>query len=131
MAQAKPKRRTAIEDDPELRSLTAVLLEEEQLDTIECESAEAALAVLLIGGPDTPNVSSVAAIARGSRTSAKIMAIRLVSASSDPGERNPITGHHRLLRARRERPRDGCAAEQRDELAPSHVWMAPAWQEKM
>src|SRR5215510_2404914 len=23
------------------------------------------------------------------------------------------------------------AAEQRDELAPFHVWMAPAWQEKM
>jgi hypothetical protein len=33
-----------------------------------------------------------------------------------------------LLRARGERPR-GCAAEQRDELAPFHVWMAPAWQE--
>jgi DNA-binding NtrC family response regulator len=28
------------------------LLEEEQLDTIECESAEAALAVLLIGGQE-------------------------------------------------------------------------------
>src|SRR5262249_60990364 len=52
MAQAQPKRRTAliVEDDAELRSLTAALLEEEQLDTIECESAEAALAVLLIGG---------------------------------------------------------------------------------
>jgi hypothetical protein len=24
-----------------------------------------------------------------------------------------------------------CAAEQRNELAPFHVWMAPAWQEKM
>src|SRR5215472_3306415 len=32
----------------------------------------------------------------------------------------------RLLRARRHWPR--CrAAEQRDELAPIHVWMAPAW----
>ena len=41
-----------VEDDAELRSLTAALLEEEQLDTIECESAEAALAVLLIGGKD-------------------------------------------------------------------------------
>jgi hypothetical protein len=27
-------------------------------------------------------------------------------------------------------PRRG-AAEQRDEIAPDHVWMAPAWQEKM
>src|SRR3981189_584415 len=38
------------EDDAELRSLTAALLEDEQLDTIECESAEPALAVMLIGG---------------------------------------------------------------------------------
>ena len=54
MGQAQPKRPTAliVEDDAELRSLTAALLEEEQLDTIECESAEAALAVLLIGGQD-------------------------------------------------------------------------------
>src|SRR5262249_40868319 len=35
----------------------------------------------------------------------------------------------RLLRPRRERPRRRCAAEQREELAPPHVWMAPAWQE--
>src|SRR5262249_41365668 len=34
-----------------------------------------------------------------------------------------------LLRARRERPRGRRAAEQRDECAPFHVWMAPAWQE--
>jgi len=33
-----------------------------------------------------------------------------------------------LLRARRERPGDG-RAEQRDERAAVHVWMAPAWQE--
>jgi len=54
MGQAQPKRPTAliVEDDAELRSLTAALLEEEQLDTIECESAEAALAVLLIGGQE-------------------------------------------------------------------------------
>jgi CheY-like chemotaxis protein len=54
MGQAQPKRPTAliVEDDAELRSLTATLLEEEQLDTIECESAEAALAVLLIGGQE-------------------------------------------------------------------------------
>src|SRR5262249_37044463 len=38
--------------------------------------------------------------------------------------------HRRLLRARRERPRGCRATEQRDEVAPSHVWMAPAWQEK-
>jgi len=36
-----------------------------------------------------------------------------------------------LLRARRKRPGGSGSAEQRDELAPFHVWMAPAWQEKM
>src|SRR5262249_56136385 len=41
----------------------------------------------------------------------------------------PNQGHCRTLRPRRERPRRRRAAEQRDELAPPHVWMAPAWQE--
>src|SRR5437016_12273939 len=52
MRQAQQKRRAVmiVEDDTELRSLTAALLEDKQLDTIECESAEAALATLLIGG---------------------------------------------------------------------------------
>src|SRR5262245_18702849 len=34
----------------ELRGLTAAPLEDEEIDTIECESAEAALAIMLIGG---------------------------------------------------------------------------------
>src|SRR5262245_9545166 len=52
MGQAGQKRRAIllVEDDAELRSLTAAPLEDEQLDTIECESAEAALAIMLIGG---------------------------------------------------------------------------------
>ena len=41
-----------VEDDAELRSLTAALFEDEQVETIECDSAEAALATLLIGGPE-------------------------------------------------------------------------------
>jgi DNA-binding NtrC family response regulator len=51
MGQALPKRRAVliVEDDADLRRLTAEMLEDEQLDTIECESAEAALAVMLIG----------------------------------------------------------------------------------
>jgi CheY-like chemotaxis protein len=54
MGQAQQKRRAIliVEDDAALRSLTAVLLEDEQVDTVECESAEAALAVMLIGGRD-------------------------------------------------------------------------------
>src|SRR5438034_1679520 len=52
MGQAHQKRRAVliVEDDAELRSLTAALFEDEQVDSIECESAEAALATLLIGG---------------------------------------------------------------------------------
>jgi DNA-binding NtrC family response regulator len=52
MGLAHQKRRAVliVEDDAELRSLTVALFEDEQLDTIECESAEAALAVMLIGG---------------------------------------------------------------------------------
>jgi DNA-binding NtrC family response regulator len=49
MGQAHPKRTVLIvEDDAELRELTAALLEDEQLDTVQCESAEAALAVMLM-----------------------------------------------------------------------------------
>ena len=52
MGQVQQKRRAVlvVEDDAELRSLMAALFEDEQVDTIECESAEAALATLLIGG---------------------------------------------------------------------------------
>ena len=54
MGQAQQKHRAVliVEDDAELRSLTAALLADEEVDTIECESAEAALAVMLIGGRD-------------------------------------------------------------------------------
>jgi DNA-binding NtrC family response regulator len=54
MGQARPQRRKAVivEDDADLRWLTAALLEESELDIIECESAEAALATMLICGKD-------------------------------------------------------------------------------
>ncbi len=52
MGQAQHKNRAVliVEDDAEIRSLVATLLEDEQLNVIECESAEAALAIMLIGG---------------------------------------------------------------------------------
>jgi DNA-binding NtrC family response regulator len=52
MGHAQQQRRAVliVEDDADLRSLTAALLEDEQLDTIQCETAEAALAVMLMGG---------------------------------------------------------------------------------
>jgi CheY-like chemotaxis protein len=54
MGRAQPKRRIAliVEDDAELRRLTATVLEESELDIIECESAEAALATMLLRGQD-------------------------------------------------------------------------------
>jgi DNA-binding NtrC family response regulator len=54
MGQPQQKRCAVliVEDDAELRRLMAALFEAEQLDTIECESAEAALATLLIGGSE-------------------------------------------------------------------------------
>ena len=54
MGQAQQKRRAVliVEDDAELRSLTAALFEDEQVETIERDSAEAALATLLVGGPE-------------------------------------------------------------------------------
>ena len=54
MEQAQQNRRVVliVEDDAELRGLTAKLLEGCELDTIECDSAEAALAMMLIRGRD-------------------------------------------------------------------------------
>ena len=51
MGTAQPKRHTVliVEDDAELRRLMVTLIEDEQLDAIECESAEAALAIMLMG----------------------------------------------------------------------------------
>ena len=54
MGQAQQKHRAVliVEDDAELRSLRAALLKDEEIDAIECERAEAALAVMLIGERD-------------------------------------------------------------------------------
>src|SRR5262249_16851522 len=46
-----------------------------------------------------------------------------------PATEKPDHRHRRLLPPRRERPRHRRAAEQGDERATFHVWMAPAWQE--
>ena len=48
MGQSKPLRATAliVEDDPMQRDMICLLLEESEVDVIECESAEAAELVL-------------------------------------------------------------------------------------
>jgi DNA-binding NtrC family response regulator len=54
MSRAGSKRRIAliVEDDAELRQLTKMVMEESELDIIECDSAEAALATMLLRGQD-------------------------------------------------------------------------------
>ena len=56
MGQVQQKRRAVliVEDDAELRRLTAALLEEGEFDTIEGESAEAALATHAHPGGTSP-----------------------------------------------------------------------------
>ena len=52
MGQTQRKHRAVliVDDDADIRSLTAALLEDDQLDSIACESAEAALATMLMRG---------------------------------------------------------------------------------
>jgi DNA-binding NtrC family response regulator len=52
MGQSQPTSRIAliVEDDADQRWLTAMLLQEIGLETIECDSAEAALATMLLRG---------------------------------------------------------------------------------
>ena len=52
LIQSKRRKVLIVEDDPELRLLSKVILEEYQFDIIECESAEAALATMLLRGKD-------------------------------------------------------------------------------
>ena len=54
MGARPPQRRTVlvVEDDADLRSLIAMLFEEGELEIVECESAEAALANMLLRGRD-------------------------------------------------------------------------------
>ena len=52
MDEGRPKSIALIvEDDHDLQQLTAMLLQESGFETVECESAEAALAVMLLGRP--------------------------------------------------------------------------------
>jgi len=96
MGQAQPRRRTAlvVEDDAELRWLTATLLEESEFDIVECESAEAALAVMLIRGPDVtmifadirlPGVMDGVDLAR--EVKMRWPHLTVVLTSGNPGER--------------------------------------------
>jgi DNA-binding NtrC family response regulator len=83
-----------VEDDADLRWLTATLLEESELDIIECESAEAALATMLIRGKDVtmifadirlPGVMDGVDLAR--EVKMRWPHLTVVVTSGNPGER--------------------------------------------
>ena len=95
-AQSSPQRRLAliVEDDAELRWLTSALLEESELDIVECESAEAALATMLIRGKDValifadlrlPGVMDGVDLAR--EVKMRWPHLTVVITSGNPGER--------------------------------------------
>ena len=50
--QSKRRKVLIVEDETELRLLMKTMLEESELDIIECQSAEAALATMLLRGQD-------------------------------------------------------------------------------
>lgn len=92
----QPRRWTAliVEDDPDLRQLSAALLEQSELDTIECESAEAALATMLLRGQDVamifadirlPGVMDGVDLAR--EVKLRWPHLTVILTSGDPGER--------------------------------------------
>jgi hypothetical protein len=88
--QAQQKRRAVliVEDDAELRMLTAALFEDEQIDTIECESAEAALATLLIGGREVAMCfQQLGNVSRTSMTPSQAPCLRISLRSSSNSKR--------------------------------------------
>ena len=60
MGRAKTTRRLVliVEDDAELRALIVALFEDSDLEVVECESAEAALAIMLLRGLDAAMIFS-------------------------------------------------------------------------
>ena len=60
MGSAVPERRTIliVEDDVKLRGLIVLLFEESDLEIVECDSAESALATMLLRGRDVVMIFS-------------------------------------------------------------------------
>jgi len=83
-----------VEDDAELRWLTATLLEESEFDTVECESAEAALAVMLLRGHDVAMIfadirlaGAMDGVDLAHEAKMRWPHLTVVLTSGDPGER--------------------------------------------
>jgi CheY-like chemotaxis protein len=96
MGSARPERRTIliVEDDADLRALIVLLFEESQLELVECENAETALATMLMRGRDVmmifadvrlPGAMDGLDLAREAR--ARWPHLTVVLTSGNPGDR--------------------------------------------
>ena len=97
MGQSKPFRATAlvVEDDPMQREMLCLLLEESEVNVIECESAEAAEAVLKRIGGSVALIRGQAAVRRPARWR-KILVEALGRARRDPrGRTGGVSARHR------------------------------------
>jgi DNA-binding response OmpR family regulator len=96
MGSARSERRTIliVEDDADLRALIVLLFEESQLELVECENAETALATMLMRGHDIvmifadvrlPGAMDGLDLAREAR--ARWPHLTVVLTSGNPGDR--------------------------------------------
>jgi CheY-like chemotaxis protein len=96
MGSARSERRTIliVEDDADLRALIVLLFEESQLELVECENAETALATMLMRGRDVmmifadvrlPGAMDGLDLAREAR--ARWPHLTVVLTSGNPGDR--------------------------------------------
>ena len=92
--QSKRRKVLIVEDDPEVRLLTKMVLEESELDVIECESGEAALATMLLQGQnvsmiftDIPLSGEMDGMDLAREVKMRWPHLIVVLTSGDPGER--------------------------------------------
>jgi CheY-like chemotaxis protein len=107
MGQARPLRPMAlvVEDDDDQRALAAVLLEESDMDVVECSSAEAALAVMQNVGDriamvftDIRLAGNMDGVELAQVINARLPKVAVLVTSGDPGDRlKELPGHSAYL----------------------------------
>ena len=109
-----------VEADQELRALVATLLEESELEVIECDSAEAALAVVAMKGDDMAMVVTDLALAGrldGVELAQNLEANRpdvpVIVMSTEPSERASELPDNVIRLGQRWRPLDVLIAAER------------------
>jgi DNA-binding NtrC family response regulator len=96
MGQTYPNHPIAlvVEDDPDQRALVAMLLEEAEFEVLECESAEAALAIMKLRGDHVAMVfadirlaGSMDGVELAQILKAKFPRLTMIVTSGNPGSR--------------------------------------------